>query len=173
MNRTLAGTRVTALVAGLLFGFGLLVSGMTQPSKVLGFLDVAGDWDPSLAFVMGGAIAVHALFARRALRPGAHPVFAEAFDWPRRRDIDARLLAGAALFGIGWGIGGYCPAPAITSLASASRGTGVFVVAMAAGILGVRLTRRDARPSQPATAARTTATSGDPSATAPVSTSGG
>jgi hypothetical protein len=149
VNTRLVKTSVTALLAGLVFGVGLLVSGMTQPSKVLGFLDFAGDWDPSLMFVMGGAIAVHALFARRALRPGAHSIFAEAFDLPRRRGIDVPLLAGAALFGVGWGIGGYCPGPAITSLASPSGGTLAFVAAMAAGMLATRLARRDAPAPQP------------------------
>jgi hypothetical protein len=135
-------TNVTALVVGLVFGLGLLVSGMTQPSKVLGFLDFAGDWDPSLAFVMGGAIAVHALFARRALQPTAHPLFEKAFDLPHRLAVDTPLLAGAAIFGIGWGIGGYCPGPALTSLAARSGSTIAFVAAMIVGILGVRLSRR-------------------------------
>jgi hypothetical protein len=128
----------TAFVAGLVFGVGLLISGMTQPSKVLGFLDVGGDWDPSLMFVMGGAIAVHALFARRAVRPGAHPVLAKAFDLPRRNDIDPRLVAGAALFGVGWGISGYCPGPVLVSLPALSGVTVAFVFAMALGMLAVR-----------------------------------
>jgi uncharacterized protein len=135
--------RAAALVAGLLFGAGLLISGMTQPSKVLGFLDFAGDWDPSLLFVMGGAIAVHVFFARRALRPGARPMFAEAFDLPRRSKVDSSLVVGAALFGIGWGMGGYCPGPALVSLASPSGRTIVFVVAMGVGMLAARLARRE------------------------------
>ena len=141
----LAATSTTAFVAGLLFGVGLLVSGMTQPSKVLGFLDVTGDWDPSLAFVMVGAIAVHAPFARRALRPRARPVLAEAFDLPRRQGVDGPLLAGAAIFGVGWGVSGYCPGPALVSLASlASLSTAVFVAAMVAGTLAGRLARSPA-----------------------------
>jgi uncharacterized membrane protein YedE/YeeE len=145
MRATASRGTIAAGVAGLVFGVGLLVSGMTQPSKVLGFLDFAGDWDPSLAFVMAGAVFVHALFARLALRPGGRPVFAETFDLPSRRDIEAPLLAGAALFGIGWGIGGYCPAPALVSLASPSMRTIAFVVAMGAGMLVVRLMRREPR----------------------------
>ena len=146
MSRRVARARIAAFVAGLIFGVGLLVSGMTQPSKVLGFLDFGGDWDPSLAFVMGGAIAVHALFARLALRPGRRPAFAEALDLPHQRDVDTPLLAGAALFGIGWGIGGCCPGPALTSLASPSIRTVAFVVAMGAGMLAVRLLRRAPEP---------------------------
>jgi uncharacterized protein len=146
LSKTGTRTRIAAFVAGLVFGVGLLVSGMTQPSKVLGFLDVAGDRDPSLMFVMGGAIAVHVLFARRALRPGARPLFAETMDLPRRSELDAPLLVGAALFGIGWGIGGYCPGPALASLASPSVRTVAFVAAMAFGASAVRLARREALP---------------------------
>jgi uncharacterized membrane protein YedE/YeeE len=136
--------RVTAFVAGVLFGVGLLVSGMTQPSKVLGFLDVAGNWDPSLMFVMAGAVGVHVLFARRALRPTARPLFADTTDLPRRTELDASLLVGAALFGVGWGIGGYCPGPALASLASPSVSTITFVAAMAAGMVAVRVARSEA-----------------------------
>ncbi len=138
MKGLLLKLNVTAFVAGLVFGVGLLVSGMTKPSKVLGFLDVGGDWDPSLMFVMGGAIAVHALFARRAARPSARPMLAEAFDLPRRHDVDTRLLQGAALFGVGWGISGYCPGPALVSLPALSVSTIAFVSAMAIGMLAVR-----------------------------------
>jgi uncharacterized membrane protein YedE/YeeE len=138
-----AKTRAAAFVAGLVFGVGLLVSGMTQPGKVVGFLDFGGDWDPSLAFVMGGAIAVHAFFARLALRPGARPVFAERLDLYPGREIDAPLVAGAALFGVGWGISGYCPGPALVSLVLPSATTLAFVGAMGAGMLAVRLLRRE------------------------------
>jgi uncharacterized membrane protein YedE/YeeE len=143
---TLVQRRVTAFIAGLAFGVGLLISGMTQPSKVLGFLDFAGNWDPSLMFVMAGAIGAHAIFARRALRPGARPLLGETMDLPRRTELDAPLLVGAALFGVGWGIGGYCPGPALVCLASPSVPTIAFVAAMAAGMLAVRLARREARP---------------------------
>lgn len=117
--------------AGALFGAGLLVSGMTRPGKVLGFLDVAGAWDASLAFVMLGAIGVHAAAYQwlRRRDPNA------ALDVPPDRLIDARLLGGAALFGVGWGLGGFCPGPALTSLGALAPGALVFVVAMTVGIL--------------------------------------
>lgn len=139
-----------ALLAGALFAVGLGVSGMTLPSRVIGFLDVAGDWDPSLAFVMMGAISVHFL-AYRALRrqQGAaaaparpevatpaprFPLFADRASLPDRTDVDGRLLAGAALFGVGWGLAGYCPGPALVSLATGSGAVVTFVAAMTAGI---------------------------------------
>jgi uncharacterized protein len=134
-------TGVTAFASGLLFSAGLLLSGMTQPSKVLGFLDLAGDWDPSLMFVMGGAIAVHFFFARRALRPGAHPLFAADFERPTQTAIDTRLLAGAAIFGIGWGMSGYCPGPALVSVVTLSSKTVAFVLAVAVGTLAMRRAR--------------------------------
>ncbi len=151
--------RLVAFVSGLVFGIGLLVSGMTKPSKVLAFLDVGGDWDPSLAFVMGGAVAVHALFARLALRPGARPAHAPPLDLPRARDLDAPLLAGAAIFGVGWGIGGYCPGPALVSLVSLSSASFAFVTAMAVGMLVVRLLRRESPDARAPLAA------GNPSST--------
>lgn len=127
MKRTWQG--VAAAVAGLLFGIGLPLSGMTRPSKVIGFLDVTGDWDPSLMGVMGGAIAVYAvvnLFVKRR----AAPVLAEKFALPTRRDIDPRLVLGAAIFGAGWGLAGYCPGPGVTSLVTGSVPAAVFVAAM-------------------------------------------
>jgi uncharacterized membrane protein YedE/YeeE len=127
MTRTWQG--VAAAIAGLLFGVGLALSGMTRPSKVIGFLDVTGDWDPSLAGVMGGAIAVHAV-VNLLLKRRAAPFAADRFALPTRRDIDSRLVAGAATFGIGWGLAGYCPGPGITSLVSGSAPAAVFVVAM-------------------------------------------
>ena len=124
---------LSAFLSGLLFALGLGISGMTDPANVLGFLDVAGDWDFRLAFVMGGAIAVHA-----ALRPLIHkrerPLFAAKFpSFPVSR-VDPKLLAGAALFGVGWGLGGYCPGPALTSLSSGAPQLLVFVPAMFAGM---------------------------------------
>lgn len=124
---------LVALVAGLLFGFGLSLSGMTDPLKVLGFLDLAGAWQPTLAFVMGGALLVTVPAFALIRRRGA-PMFEKQFFLPTRRDLDARLLAGAAIFGIGWGIAGFCPGPAIASLASASPLILVFCVAMVAGM---------------------------------------
>jgi uncharacterized membrane protein YedE/YeeE len=123
-----------AFLAGLLFGVGLAIGGMTQPAKVLAFLDVAGAWDPSLLFVMLGAIAVY-FTANRFVASHRAPWTGGAFQLPSRRDIDARLVLGAALFGVGWGLGGYCPGPGITALASGSTAAFTFVVAMVAGML--------------------------------------
>lgn len=123
---------------GLLFGLGLVVSGMSDPAKVLNFLDLFGTFDPSLAFVMGGAVLVAFIGFRLALARQA-PVLATRFQLPTRRDIDARLIVGAALFGIGWGLGGFCPGPAFTALGLAAAGTLVFLPAMIAGMWTARL----------------------------------
>lgn len=120
---------LVGLFAGLLFGAGLVVSGMTEPAKVRGFLDFTGHWDPTLAFVMAGAIAVH-LLAYRLIRGRRAPILGGSFQLPTRRDIDAKLLAGAAIFGVGWGLGGYCPGPAVTSLTTGAPAVLVFVAAM-------------------------------------------
>ncbi|MGB3387334.1 MAG: DUF6691 family protein [Pseudaminobacter sp.] len=129
---------IVNLFLGLLFGIGLVVSGMANPAKVLNFLDLAGTWDPSLIFVMGGAVVVAFIGYRYALkRP--HPLMAPDFQLPAHTDIDMRLLAGAAIFGLGWGLAGFCPGPALTSLALAETGTLVFVPAMFIGMLGARL----------------------------------
>lgn len=125
--------RIVALTAGLVFAIGLGVSGMTDPRKVIAFLDVTGAWDPSLAFVMIGAIGVHALAAWWARRR-ARPVLADSFTLPGQRRIDRRLLAGAALFGAGWGAAGFCPGPAIVSLAGFSTSALLFFVAMVSGV---------------------------------------
>jgi uncharacterized protein len=122
----------TTLVSGLLFGAGLAIGGMTNPRKVIGFLDVGGAWDPSLAFVMIGAITVH-FVAYRWVRGNAAPLFADEFVIPRLRRIDAKLVAGSAIFGVGWGLGGYCPGPSIVVLGAGSRDTLVFVSTMALG----------------------------------------
>lgn len=127
---------VASLVSGCLFGAGLVLAGMTQPSKVIAFLDVTGDWDPSLALVMVGAIGIHAIAYRVAIRRPS-PLFADRFALPTRRDIDGKLVLGAALFGIGWGIGGYCPGPGITALAGLGIDAVVFVAAMVAGMFAV------------------------------------
>jgi uncharacterized membrane protein YedE/YeeE len=120
---------LSALGAGALFGVGLAVSGMTLPSKVVGFLDFAGAWDPTLLFVMGGAITVDVLVRVLARRRDA-PLFDEVFRLPTRKDVDAKLLAGAAIFGAGWGWGGYCPGPAVASIASGTIEVVAFVLAM-------------------------------------------
>lgn len=131
---TRARDLLAAVGSGALFGAGLVLSGMTRPEKVVGFLDIGGAWDPSLAFVMAGAIAVHAL-AYRWVRGQRAPLFAAKFNVPTRRDVDFKLLLGAALFGAGWGMGGYCPGPGIVSLASGGAGPVVFVAAMLLGML--------------------------------------
>ncbi len=126
-----------ALLSGALFGLGLAVSGMANPAKVIGFLDVAGDWDPTLAFVMGGAILVagpafRLIFRRR------RPVLAGDFDLPVKTEVDARLVGGSALFGVGWGLSGFCPGPAVVALVPALAAGVVpvfaFVAAMVAGM---------------------------------------
>ncbi len=156
MKSTLA-----ALVSGVLFGLGLGVSGMTDPSKVIGFLDLFGAWDPALAFVMGGAVVTY-LAAFRLITRRTHPVFAERFSLPTRRDIDVRLLGGAALFGIGWGLGGVCPGPALTSIPTGAPGIIAFVLAMAGGMSAFRLldrvrARRASAPEPMPAPARTAA----------------
>ena len=126
------------LTAGLVFGIGLVVSGMADPAKVQNFLDLAGTWDPSLALVMGGAVTV-AFFGFRLTLARGRPLLAPAFQLPTRSDLDAPLLSGAALFGIGWGLGGFCPGPALTSLGLAAPGTLAFLPAMLAGMIAARL----------------------------------
>jgi uncharacterized membrane protein YedE/YeeE len=125
------------LIAGLVFGIGLIVSGMANPAKVLNFLDIAGSWDPSLAFVMAGAVATTALGYRLVLRR-PRPLLASGFRLPTPRRIDARILVGSVLFGIGWGLSGLCPGPAVTSLAIGHAGVLAFVAAMLAGMAAAR-----------------------------------
>ncbi|MCK1722798.1 DUF6691 family protein [Bradyrhizobium sp. 141] len=128
-------------VIGLIFGLGLIVSGMSDPAKVLNFLDVggipAGTWDASLAFVMAGAVAVTFIGFGYVLRR-ARPFFAERFYLPTRRDIDSRIVAGPAIFGIGWGVAGFCPGPALTALGFGSSSAFIFVAAMCAGMVLAR-----------------------------------
>lgn len=117
---------------GLLFAIGLGLSGMTQPHKVLGFLDVAGAWDPTLMFVMGAAVVVTAIGFRLQQQP-AKPLLASGFQLPTRRDIDPGLVTGAVLFGVGWGMAGFCPGPALVAAASGTTDVLLFVAAMFAG----------------------------------------
>ncbi|KRE85911.1 hypothetical protein ASG75_10185 [Rhodanobacter sp. Soil772] len=121
-----------AFASGLLFGLGLSLGGMTQPAVVLGFLDIFGAWDPRLVFVMAGAVLTTAIGYRRVLRR-SRPLLAERFQWPTSRRIDTRLVGGAALFGIGWGIAGYCPGPALASLGAGAPALLVLVACMIAG----------------------------------------
>jgi hypothetical protein len=123
-----------AFASGLLFGIGLIVSGMTDPAKVLGFLDVAGRWDPSLAFVMAGAVFV-GFFAFAAARRRTKSFLGAAMQLPSRRDIDARLVGGAIVFGIGWGLAGFCPGPALVNFGAGEAKAAVFVAAMLLGML--------------------------------------
>ncbi len=127
-----------ALVSGLIFGTGLVISQMTNPAKVLNFLDVAGHWDPSLAFVMAGAIPVAAIGFYLGRRRRA-PILAKTFSAPPQSGIDFRLIAGAALFGIGWGLVGFCPGPAVAALQSGRREVFTFAAVMIAGMLVFRL----------------------------------
>lgn len=131
-----------ALAVGLLFAIGLGIAGMTRPDKVLAFLDVTGAWDPSLALVMFGAVAVHLVGFRLVIRRRARPIFGARFELPSPRGVDRRLLAGAALFGVGWGLVGLCPGPALVSIARGSSSILIFVAAMLAGMgLHAALTR--------------------------------
>jgi len=127
MNKT-----ISVLVAGLIFGFGLALSGMTHASKVLGFLDVTGNWDPSLLFVLGGAVGVTIIAFRFILRRPA-PVLEDKFRLPTAKFVDAPLVIGAAIFGIGWGISGYCPGPGIALLAAPGWETWTFIPAVLLG----------------------------------------
>lgn len=125
--------QLAAALSGVLFAFGLAIGGMTSPAKVIAFLDVFGDWDPSLAFVMGGAILVYAPLYRLTTRRET-PVLDRSFHLPTRRDIDMRLVVGAVLFGVGWGLGGFCPGPALVATMSLTKSALVFVAAMLAGM---------------------------------------
>jgi uncharacterized membrane protein YedE/YeeE len=138
-----AKRNLAAAGSGLVFGAGLVVSGMTRPAKVLAFLDIFGEaWDPSLAFVMLGAIGVAALAFRWSRRSSA-PVAAPTFSIPAKQPLDASLVGGAALFGVGWGLSGYCPGPSVVALASGGLGVVVFVAAVFVGMLAAaRLERR-------------------------------
>lgn len=133
---------ISAFAAGLLFGIGLIISEMVNPARVLAFLDVFGNWDPSLAFVMAGAVVASALGYLIAKRRGV-PVFAPRLEIPTRRDLDPRLIGGAALFGIGWGLVGLCPGPALTALTFGLWQVFVFVAAMIAGMALFRLVPDD------------------------------
>ena len=123
-----------ALLAGTLFGLGLAVSGMMNPAKVTGFLDVAGNWDPTLAFVMGGALVI-TVPAFRLILKRPRPILGDGFALPTKSALDARLLGGAALFGVGWGLSGFCPGPAVAALVTRLTPVFAFVAAMMAGMV--------------------------------------
>lgn len=125
---------ILGLLSGLIFGIGLVISGMSNPAKILNFLDLFGTFDPSLIFVMIGAIFVVFVGYKVVLRRDV-PIYANAFQIPTRKDIDKNLLLGSALFGIGWGIGGFCPAPSITALSMGSEGILYFIPALLVGLM--------------------------------------
>ncbi|MCB0341776.1 MAG: YeeE/YedE family protein [Pseudobdellovibrionaceae bacterium] len=129
---------ITSFTVGLLFALGLGIAGMTRPDKIQSFLDLAGDWDPSLIFVMVGAVGVH-FFVYRLARKKSSPLFATSFNIPSRRDITWRLVIGAAIFGVGWGLGGFCPGPGLVSVPTGAASTLTFIVAMVGGFLTFRL----------------------------------
>jgi uncharacterized membrane protein YedE/YeeE len=131
-------TAITSLTAGILFGAGLALGGMTDPARVRGFLDIFGDWDPTLAFVMGGAVIVMAI-AWRIVPRLTEPIFAGEFQVPTKSDLTPSLIGGAALFGIGWGIAGLCPGPGIAALVIDPAAAAIFVIAMLAGMAAVGL----------------------------------
>lgn len=124
---------LSAFVSGLLFGLGLILSEMVNPARVQGFLDWFGNWDPTLAFVMAGALTVTtpAMFILKKRR---QPLFAEKFEWPTRKDIDSKLVLGSAMFGIGWGITGFCPGPALVGSSSLQQGVFLFLACMLIGM---------------------------------------
>lgn len=137
---------VTSLVVGFIFAVGLGLSGMTSPEKVIGFLDVFGNWDPSLMFVMMGAIGVH-FFSYRLIRRRPSPLLTKDWDIPTKTEITKSLVAGAFIFGVGWGLAGYCPGPAIVSLASFDTKVIWFVEGMLIGILAYKRALRFLKPS--------------------------
>ena len=133
--------RLSEFIVGLLFGLGLLLSGMTDPGKVLGFLDLFGQWDPSLAFVMGGAILV-GFFAFAVAKKRTSSFLGGALSLPKSNVIDKRLVIGSLLFGAGWGMAGFCPGPAVTSLGTGNPKAVIFVIAMVAGMALYELANR-------------------------------
>lgn len=132
---------MTSLIAGLVFGIGLIISGMTNPAKVLGFLDLAGLWDPSLALVMGGAIAV-GVAAFQVARKRSKSLLGDPMRLPSATQVDRRLLLGGLAFGVGWGLAGFCPGPALASLASGGAKPAIFTAAMIGGMVIYELIER-------------------------------
>lgn len=141
---------ISTYLIGLIFGIGISISGMANPAKVINFFDVAGIWDPSLAFVMGGALIVTLIGYRFVLNRPA-PALSPKFYLPTRRDIDLPLVGGSAVFGIGWGIAGFCPGGALPALGTGQTDVVIFVVAMVGGIIAARMTRNATAPRTAAT----------------------
>jgi uncharacterized membrane protein YedE/YeeE len=151
MKKLFIPKNLVALLAGLFFALGLVLSGMTQPAKVIGFLNIGGifegsfpgKWDPTLAFVMGGALLVTLIAFAITPRHGRQPWFANKFELPSRKDIDIKLVGGAALFGVGWALAGYCPGPAFASLYAGGMDIVIFMAALLAGMyVATRLGKR-------------------------------
>jgi uncharacterized protein len=141
---------LSALFCGMVFGLGIALSGMANPAKVINFFDLAGAWDPSLILVMGGALVTAFVGYRTVFARSAAPVFGEEYSLPKQTEIDARLIGGSALFGVGWGIAGFCPGGAIPALGFGGVETLVFVASMSAGILGARWLKSSPRLFAPA-----------------------
>lgn len=141
------GSLVSAFVAGLLFAVGLVVGGMTQPAKVIGFLDFFGDWDPSLIFVMGGAVVVH-FVAYRLILKRSSPLLAAKFEIPSRSDLSRPLVIGAALFGVGWALGGYCPGPGLVAVGAGSLEGLTFALGLLGGFVVFRFLPLGASPKR-------------------------
>ncbi|MCF2904118.1 YeeE/YedE family protein [Octadecabacter sp. CECT 8868] len=128
---------ITVYLIGLVFGIGISISGMANPAKVLNFFDFAGTWDPSLAFVMGGAVVVAFIGYRFVLKRPA-PIMSERFMLPTRSDLDAKLIGGSALFGVGWGIAGFCPGGALPAIGTGNNNVLIFMAALVAGIFAAK-----------------------------------
>jgi len=156
---------IVALVSGFLFAVGLGISGMTDPQKVISFLDVFGDWDPSLAFVMGAAVVVYGIGFGLVTARNA-PVFAREFELPSLNDLTSRLLIGSAMFGVGWGLGGFCPGPGLAAVASLLPGALVFVLTMVGGMVLFNLYEQ-------ATSKATSEPASEPASTPPNQTTAG
>ncbi|MFT6927888.1 MAG: putative membrane protein YedE/YeeE [Psychromonas sp.] len=124
-----------SLLAGLLFGMGMIISGMVNPAKVIGFLNISGNWDPSLAFVMGGALAVFTPIYHFVIKKRSAAINGDKFSWTSNTKIDGSLISGALIFGAGWGLAGFCPGPAITSIASGSNIVLAFILSMIVGMV--------------------------------------
>lgn len=137
MKKTSTKNAVAALMVGFIFAIGLGLSGMTQPGKVVGFLDLFGAWDPSLLFVMAGAVMVH-FVTYRLIRKRSSPLFSAEWHVPTKKDVTPALVAGSFLFGVGWALAGYCPGPAVTSLASFGGRPAIFVASMLVGMVAFK-----------------------------------
>ena len=138
--------QITVFLCGVLFAVGLGISGMTQPAKIIAFLDVTGEWDPSLLFVMGGAVAVNMVLYRLSMRR-SQPVFQDSFIIPSRRKINSRLIIGSCLFGVGWGLSGYCPGPAWVASVNGAMSTLAFLIAMLVGMYLFQMLQAEKLPA--------------------------